>query len=71
MNVAQRLKIPSDPWCNLMVRKNDERTKQRQFFFSFDIKFICYHSFPVVIDKRETKYENKSTVFDRQKEINR
>ena len=38
---------------------------------SFDTKFIYYYPFPVVIDKGEIEYENKSTVLDKQREINR
>ena len=31
---------------------------------SFDSKFICNHPFPMVADKREIEYENKSTALD-------
>ena len=34
---------------------------------SFDTNFICNNPFPVVTDKRETEYENKSTTLDRQR----
>ena len=46
-------------------------TQNTVCFFLFDTKFICHHLFLVVADKRETKYENKSTALDTQREINR
>ena len=67
MSVALRLKFQLDIHRNLTWEKmtNTRNTSAS----SFDMKFICYHPFPVVADKRETKYENESTAFDRQREI--
>ena len=65
MNVALCLKFQPDPRCNLTVIKTENTA-----FFSFDTKFICYHPFLGVANKRETEYENKSTALDRQRETN-